>query len=239
MNTPLSEFCCARLDAGSLARLGPLRAADVRARVEGDDLWLFWPEGEPELARVVLALDGAELFARRDGNWHRAGGHLPAFGVPSPEPARPLSSLLTPLAADPRAPDAGRLPVPLRLVPSDLPRPCSLLRVSLADLATWAECATSLQLESVVATGDQGAVLLRGDRLPPLAGERFWGRRVLLPLGTRAEPDLAEDILAAALRLEAGELALVSDRGAELVPLAAFAPLTRAGVRLAAREAVP
>lgn len=235
MSEPLSEFCRARLPAAGLAALAPLRAtAQLRALLEGDDLWLFWPPGEPELARAILSLDGAELFAPRGSDWYRPGHHLPSFELPAEDGSRPLSSLLTPAAADPVPPGSGGwLPVPIRLVPCDEVRPCALLRLTLDELARWADGATSQQLASLAATHDQGVVLLRGERLPALRGERYWGRRVLFPVGRRPEPDLGEQVLVEALRLEEGELAIVSGEGAEIVPLAAFAPLTRAGVRLA------
>ena len=235
MSDPLSEACRARLPVGVLPALAPLRATpDLRALVRGEELWLFWPQGEPELVRAILALDGAELFCPREGSWHRPGMHLPSFGLPDEGESRPLSSLLTPAPAEPIAPTSeGWMPVPMRLVPCDVPRPCALMRLTLAELARWADGATGQQLASLSAAHDRGVVLLRGDRLPPLVGERFWGGRVLSPLGRRPQPDLGEEVIASALRLEAGELAVVTDEGAEIIPLAAFAPLTRAGVRLA------
>jgi hypothetical protein len=105
----------------------------------------------------------------------------------------------------------------------------------LADLAVWAEQATSRQLSGLLAAWcPPGEVLLLGERLPPLpAGQRFWGGAVLLPLGFRADPDLAEDALREALGLEGGAVGVLTDQGLEVVEHAAFAPLTRAGVRLA------
>jgi hypothetical protein len=237
VSSDLGECCRARLPASALAELAPLRATPgLRALVRGDALWLSWPAGEAELARLILALDGAELYLQREGRWHRPGSALPSFAVPEDDEARPLSSLLTPAATEPVLPEVGgRAPVRLCLVASDVPRPTALLRVTLAELQRWADGATSHQLASVHATHTEGMVLLRGERLPALAGERFWGRRVLLPLGRRAEPDVGEDALAEALGLEGGELALVEEQTAEVVPLAAFAPLTRAAVRLAAK----
>jgi hypothetical protein len=237
MSDPLADFCRARLPAAALASLGPLRATpELRALIRGDELWLLWPPGEPELARTILALNGAELFGLREGNWHRPGASLPSFNVPDEDDARPLSSLLTPAPFEPIPPGAGGwVSLSLRLVGCDVPRPSTLMRLSLAELAGWADRAATHELAALTATHDQGVVLLRGAKLPPLSGERFWGRRVLFPLGRRPEPDLGEDVLATALRLDAGELALVSAERAELVPLAAFAPLTRAGVRLACR----
>ena len=115
-------------------------------------------------------------------------------------------------------------------------RPAVLLRVRLTDLARWADGATTHQVASLTATHHEGVVLLRGDRLPALPGVRYWGERILVPLGRRAAPDLGEAVLATALQLEPGEVALLGEDGAEVIPLAAFAPLTRAGVRLAGEK---
>jgi hypothetical protein len=75
-------------------------------------------------------------------------------------------------------------------------------------------------------------VLLRG-RLPTVPGLRLWGGDVLLPLGFRASPDLPPAVLRAAAGATAKELLLFTHDGFEAVPLAAFAPVTRAGLRLA------
>jgi hypothetical protein len=80
-------------------------------------------------------------------------------------------------------------------------------------------------------------VLLRGPALPgTLDGERFWGDSVLIPLGRRPEPDLPESVLAAALELCDGAVAMVAADGVEVVPGAAVGPVSRAGVRLLKRE---
>jgi hypothetical protein len=104
-------------------------------------------------------------------------------------------------------------------------------------LADWADRATTRQLESLEAVVCTGRVLLRGERLPALPGERFWGRRVLLPLGCRADPELADEVLAEALGLQPGEVALLTGAGVEVVAAEQFAPLSRAAVRRAVGEA--
>ena len=69
--------------------------------------------------------------------------------------------------------------------------------------------------------------------LTPIPGAvRYWGGDVLVPLGHRPEPDLAPETLRAAAGASAEELLVLDGGGAEVVPRAAFAPLTRAGVRL-------
>jgi hypothetical protein len=238
MSAPLSDTGCARLPAGALPWLAPLRArAGLRVLLRDEEAWLYWPAGDAELARTVLALEGAELFARRGGQWFGPGRHLPSFDVPPPDEARPLSAVLSPEPVEPiPCPSAPRQAAPLRLVPCDVVRPCTALRVGLSELERWADRATSQQMAGLVAACDGDRVLLRGAHIPPLPGERFWGQRVLLPVGWRAEPGLPEAVLAAALRLGPDELATVGHEGAEVIAGSAFAPVTRAGVRLAARE---
>jgi hypothetical protein len=86
-------------------------------------------------------------------------------------------------------------------------------------------------MNHLVAARCEGAALLRG-RLPALVGERFWGKRVLVPAGRRPDPAVGEDVLAAALRL-GEDVALLTDAGADVFPRDAFGPVSRAAVRLA------
>jgi hypothetical protein len=231
---PLADTSCACLPATALAHLGALRACEhLSALREGERLWLFWPAGDIELARAILAVGGAALFLRRDSVWYRLGEHLPVFHVPDSRAARPLSSLLFPAPVTPVPPGpAAWRPVSLELVRDGTPREASALRLTLAVLRNWADVATSHQLRNVQAACCGEDVILRG-KLPVLAGERFWGGRVLLPLGYRVEPDLAEGVLLSALGLQQGEVALWTAEGVEILAAEAFGPVTRAGVRLA------
>jgi hypothetical protein len=98
-------------------------------------------------------------------------------------------------------------------------------------------------------------MLLLGKRLPLLpGGERFWGERVLLPLGWRAEPELPESAIYAALGIEDDAILLAAGRSGfqpdsvsqvenltyepdiAIVPREVLQPLSRARVRLALRE---
>jgi hypothetical protein len=209
----------------------------LRVLLCGDDVWLSWPAGDAELPRTLLAIEGAELYGSSEGQWFQPSRHMPSFDVPRLDDARPLSSVLSPAPVEPVPPGPSCWQsVHMRLVPCDRPRPCTLLRVSLADLGRWADHATSHQLAALVAARDLDRVLLRGPALPPLPGERFWGQRLFLPAGWRAEPELAEPVLAAALHLGPDDLGLLTQQGAEVIPLSAFAPLTRAGIRQAGRS---
>jgi hypothetical protein len=232
---PLPEACCARLPAEALLLLADLRArGDVRTRLDGPAVWVHWPAADREVLRRVLALRGAEVFERRGEHWYRAGRSLPSFEVRGEEGARPLAALLMPAAVQPEVCAAAFVPLRMALVRDDHPRPAGALCCSLAELAEWGEKATSRQLAGLQAAWcPAGSVLVLGERLPPLAaGERYWGRSLLVPLGFRADPDLTEDALREALGL-GGDVGILTAEGLEVVPRSAFGPLTRAGVRLA------
>jgi hypothetical protein len=72
-------------------------------------------------------------------------------------------------------------------------------------------------------------------RLPAIEGGlRFWGGEVLIPLGYRAEPELADDALRQAVGAGPDDLLILDHDGAELIPREAFRRLSRASIRLAA-----
>jgi hypothetical protein len=233
MAGPLENVCCACLPADALIWLAPLRIhPGIRVRRVGERVWLWWTAGDEVVLRRVLALRGAEVFVRREGRWHRPGRHLPAFDVPAEEETRPLLHVLTPDAVAAQSGEPAIAPLTVRLVREDRPRFTTALCCSLCDLLGWVDRATSRQLAALEAVHAGEHVLLRGERLPALAaGERYWGKRILTPLGFRPEPDLSEEVLAEALRLEAAEIALLGEAGFEPIDGGLFQPLTRAAVR--------
>lgn len=237
MHAPLDALC-ASLPAASLAGLAPLRVhTDIRVHVLGNLAWLWWHVGDEVVLQRIGALHGAKVFARRDGKWYQPGQHLPAFEVPDDEGAQPLLRILTPAPVQAEHSTPSILPLTLQLVRDDRYRAASALCCSLADLAGWAEQATSKQLTLLTALRAGERVLLRGERLPPLpAAQRYWGRSILTPLGFRPEPEATEGVLREALRLQDEEIALLSEAGFEAIDARRFQPLTRAGVRLAVQE---
>jgi hypothetical protein len=238
MNSPLAEVCCASFPAESLAWLAPLRVhAGIRVRTFGERAWLWWTSGDEVVLQRVLALHDVAVFGRREGRWYRPGQHLPAFDVPSEEGARPLLHVLTPAPVQPDYGAPSLRALALRLVPDGCPRAAWALGCTLADLAGWADQATSRQLAMLTAVRSGPRVLLRGERLPPLLeAERYWGRTILIRLGFRPEPEVSEGVLRQALRLQDEEIALLGANGFEAIDARRFQPLTRAGVRLALRE---
>jgi hypothetical protein len=236
--------CCASLPLPSLAALADLRREPgITVTTAGGRVWVCWEVGAEAVLRRVMPLPGAELFARREGLWYRLGHHLPSFGLPveAEGSAMPLYRAVTPEPARAVAPDEDPpAPARLDLVRDGRVRAATALRCALAVLGHWADSAMTAQLGALTAAWSEGEVMLRGERLPSIAGgARFWGDLVLAPLGFRPKPDLPEPALRRALRVDADALLVLSAEGVEEVPRAAFRPLTRAGVRLALEDHRP
>jgi hypothetical protein len=258
MTTPLHEVCRANLPREALPVLAGLRArSSVHVTLDGERAWVSWTEGDEEVLRRVLPVAGVELYVHRDGRWHRFGHHMPAFGAAPGGEAQPLDRVLFPAPVQPLPPPTARLQaMPLRLAPDHRPRRASAGAYGLGELTAWAEAVPSARLGALLAARHGARVLLLGQRLPPLpGGERFWGERVLVPLGNRPEPALPESAIREALGAAEEELLFLraacglagaavaksqaAEAEVEIIPRAAFEPLTRAGLRLAAREAAP
>jgi hypothetical protein len=127
-------------------------------------------------------------------------------------------------------------PVTLAVVRGGESQPASALVCGVLDLLQWADSATTAELAAVRGARSGDRAVLLGQRLPAIpAATRFWGQSVLVPVGFRPEHELAPVVLRAACGASDGELLLLDESGVELIPRAAFEPLTRAGVRLGAR----
>ena len=243
MLTPLQEVCRASLPREALPVLAGLRARrGVEVTLAGGRAWVSWAEGDEAVLRCVLPVSGVELYVYREGRWHRFGHHLPALGAIAEGEAQPLDRVLFPAPVQPLPPPASALqPVALRLAPDHRPRQASAGAYALGELTAWAAAVPSARLSALRAAWHQERVLVLGQRQPPLPnGVRFWGERVLVPLGQRPDPALPESALREALGAEAEEVVLISDAATvEIIARAAFEPLTRAGLRLARREVAP
>jgi MoxR-vWA-beta-propeller ternary system domain bpX2 len=212
MTTPFPDVCLACFPRARLADLAEIRCVPgVRVALAGDRAWVRFEAGDERVVRRVLPIAGVRLYRRRDGCWFPHGQFLPAFEVPENLDGQPLHQVLTPAPVQPvTAAQPVLRPVPLALVPDDRPRPTTAMTCDLADLAAWADTVPSVRLATLRAAYHQGRVLLLGQRLPLLAsGERFWGVRVLVPVGQRLEPALPEGALGAALGLLADDFILV------------------------------
>ncbi len=241
--TPLEQVTCASLPASALAVLAGLRRlAGASVLVEGERAWVWWEPGEGRVLGALLPVEGVELFEGRGGEWFRAGRRLPAADVPDRAGAVPIDRAVVPSPFEVEGLGGGELrTVRLELARGGRARPASALLCPLAEVVRWADSAPSGEIGAVRGAISGPRALLLGDDLPPLAGgERYWGRSVLVPLGFECRPDLAEGAIREAVGAGGEVLPRLSSEGpdggearVELIPMAAFEPLTRAGVRLA------
>jgi hypothetical protein len=109
----------------------------------------------------------------------------------------------------------------------------------LTELGRWADRTSSARLASIQAARSGDQILLLGEHLPLLhPSERFWGRRILVPLGYALDPALPEGALSEALGLDAEEIVLVRSEQTQIISQTALQTLTRSAIRLALGEKV-
>jgi hypothetical protein len=235
MHGVLTNASLARIPADALALIGGLRAyASVEVRIDGARAWVRWDEAGFEILRALLPVPGAEFFERLDQYWHLCGRSLPAFDVPQAG-FLPLASVLTPDRVQPLAGAGVAFPkVVLALKRSNQPRNATALLCPVQALAAWADMAPTAKIAALSAARSGTLVLVTGQLLPPIEGERFWGERVLCPLGWGPDPDLPEDSLLHAIGAGPRELALLQRGNVEIIPRDALHGLTRASARLGA-----
>jgi hypothetical protein len=233
---PWAAVAVARLPASRLDALAPVRGRpDVVIVPAGDSAWVRWTASHAEVIRCLLPVPDVELFTTRDGHWFRFGRRVPVADRPPEVEGRPVAGLLLPGPIVPTPPTTTPIePVALALARSTDPKPVTALACELADLRGWADTATTAELGAVRGAVSGSRAILRGSKLPYVRGAtRYWGESVLVPIGFRPDPDLPAGLIRAAVQAEDDELVLLGPAGAELVPVAVFEPLTRAGLRLA------
>ncbi len=123
--------------------------------------------------------------------------------------------------------------VPVTLVACDVPRRTTAIRCDFQSLARWSDRATSWEIGRLRGAICENRVLLRGEPLPVLAGaERFWGDRVLVPLGLRPEPDWPDKTLREAAGIDDSEILVLTPQNAEAIPISSLQSWSRAGIRM-------
>jgi hypothetical protein len=236
MISPLDQVCYASVPAAALAVLADVRCLpDVRVALVGDRAWVRWPAGNDQVLWRLLPVSSVALYSYRNGLWFRFGCHLPSFDLPIAAPSEPLDHVLTPARVEPQFLNVPAIqPHTARLVRDNQPRQTTAMICPLMELGNWAEAATSAALGSIRAAYSGERIMLLGRNLPILASsERFWGQRLLAPLGHRLTPALPEDELLTAFGVHDEELMVFHAETEELIPEGAFEPFSRAGIRLA------
>src|SRR5439155_22069142 len=121
-------------------------------------------------------------------------------------------------------------PVELRIGRGGEVKPATALACAIRELVKWTDTAMTAELAAVRAARCGDRAILLGPRLPAIpCATRYWGESVLVPVGFRPEPDLPPAALREAAGVQPDEILLLDEAGADVLPRAAFEPLTRAG----------
>ncbi len=238
MNIELSPITRACIPVTSLPLLAGLRRhTGIRVALYGPDAWLQWPGGDEQVVAQLLAIAGVRFYREREDAWYAHGSRLPAHHLPAQEPSRPLDQVLLPPAKERQPVIVPRIePVRVRLISDNLPRPTTALICSPVVLSEWADHAPCSHIERLRGARCNSRVLILGESLPLLPeNRRFWGERLLIPLGQRYEPAVSENDLLEAWGASADEIVLFDGLQAEIIPTKSLMPLSRASIRLAAR----
>lgn len=239
LQASFDDACRARLPREALPLLARLRTeVGVRAALTERHVWLRWEPGNERVLAVVMPIEGAILYQRIEGDWHRLGRLLADLDVPRDLEEKPLAHVLfpAPLASVP-PPTLTAQPMSLTLAPDDAPRLATAMLAPTSTMLAWSDSVPTARLAKLTAACLGESLLILGERLPLLErSERFWGSQVLVPLGLAPVPALPESALREAAQVEEDALLLLRPSRAEAIERELFSPLTRAGLRLAARE---
>lgn len=237
--SPFRDITCASIPAFCQDRLASVRAQkQIKAQCIGGTIWLIWPSSTKDVAELIYPLPGSELYQRQQQYWFAFRRQLPSFDVPDLTTARPLAELLFPASVSlPSLPGNPLQPIPLTLITDTTPRLATALECKLVDLHDWLDSVPNVRFSGLKALCKNISILILGKDLPPIAeSQRFWGTRLLTPLGYRYDPFFPEATLLDILDLASKQLLLLRSTGMELIDQSHAKPLTRAAVRLALRE---
>jgi len=234
-----TEVSAARMPMAGLLAFAAIRnRSGITIQRDENDVWVIFPAGDAEVLRCLRPVIGVQFLARRGSSWLQFGKRVPTVEKTRLLGGLPLDKAIFPtsLAADPPI-DSPIMPVPIRIVRGGSIEAATAVRTNVESLAHWADAATTSELVVVRGARCGSEAVLLGQRLPMLAGaQRYWGKRILVPLGFCSDPELPEALLLEACGAANDEIVLLDFGGASMIAESAFEPLTRAGLRLAARE---
>jgi hypothetical protein len=237
-----TEQCVVCLGQDDWAAAARLRGvAGVKVCTSGDAIWLRIDVGGESLDRRLRALPGARRFTvLADGQLLAPGARVPQGRVP-PGPWVGLAGWLE--VELPPAAFAGQWPrgVAFRLVRSTESEasPVRSLLTTMRDWLAYASEAPSVRLDRLrFAATEDGRVLVLGEPLPPIAGQRLVEHDgLVVPAGWAWLPAVDAPVVRRLLGLKLDDRALLHPDGTfEQIAGDDLATATRAAVRATAEE---
>jgi len=208
-----------------------------------DRFWLRGPWCDESLDMRLRSLPDALRFdVLPDGRLRPWNSRLPAGRIPDGpwQAIREWFPVELPVA---RLVGRGPRRITVSLVPSSRFQPANLMVTNAADWISFATMAPKLRLDRLTfaASGD-GRIVIRGEPLPPLRGQRYQEvSRIAIPCGWERPAGIDPATVRQALDLDSSDLALFSTTGTwERIAGDEFVRATRSAARRLARgEAGP
>lgn len=237
--TDLGSVWIAKVAADEAVAVSNLRGLPkVDAATAEGAVWLRGESEENELPAELVRIQ-ADVFRLRPPDGLAAwGSEIPVARLPELD-WQPLNEVTRPLIESPLLPGQVGESMSLSLVKSvDVDREPNVLLVSLALLVKWVGSTAEIRFENLrFAAGYDGTAVIRGTPIPSLPGARFVEvDGVAAPLGQTWDPPVPATIVARAMLLSPGDLALFRGDDWERIEAANFVPVSRAAVRLTARN---
>jgi hypothetical protein len=219
------------LQAKYLDRLGSIRnVPGWKAARDGPEIWLRGPVSNGLFQTAINSLPMESCYLVDDeGRLFPAGKQTPVAILKDLawQNLRDFLPLEMPVSAMPGEAD-GR--VQIKLVRSNVEQDVFALKIDFKDWKTYVETAPAIRLQQLrFAVSDVKEVLVTGNPVPALKGQRYWrNRNLLLPAGFDFDPPVLADLLPAS-----GDFILFDEQGnRETIPAVAFAAAKRTTVRL-------
>jgi hypothetical protein len=225
-------ICLGKADLAAVGRLWQVAGTDVCELP--DQIWLRGPALDEKLHRRLAAMPAARRFhVLPDGQLQAVTSHVPKGWLPKGPwiPLRQWLALRLPTAGLTGRSDRS---VPMILVRSTRPENASVLLTTIDCWATYAVEAPQVRLKRWrFAVADDGRVIIWGQPLPPLCGERWVDHNgVAVPAGWCWSPPVEASIVGAVFGLQPGDLALWQTDGTwQRISAADFVPAGRSAVR--------
>lgn len=222
-------------DASALVSLRLIPGVEVATGAES-----LWARGRSLDPKLEAVLRGLPLEARYrwqlDDRLLEIGRRIPTTVLPS-GPWVPIAEWLTPRLPIAALPGILPPPTPLTLESSSQERSASLLLADLSDWERYASTCAEVRLSKLsFAVNDQHRVLIHGEPLPPLVGQRWTViEGIGIPIGHAWSPAVSVRVLAETMGAIPHALLLWFANGqVERIQWEHFLPATRANLRATA-----
>lgn len=237
----MNAVWAAEIEKRFARELGQLRLVPSVESAETEESYWLRGSSQIEEAQLVLStIPHVRIYHIEAGDGLRPVG---LRLVAKPLPTMTFLPLSKTVAVElPRAayPVSRMASVPVSLVRSDQEQRSMLLETTLEVWSAYASSAPQVRLNCwAFAVTSEGRVLVRGEPLPPLRGQRYWmSDGVAIPIGWTCHPVIAGPVLAKVLDGRGGDLILLNvDGSMESIPADSFVRATRSAVRSTQRAA--